>query len=63
MIYEYLPCPFCGNEDIYIAVGSTHVAIAECTECGVTLQIQFECDDEDECYLAIVKAWNHRENY
>ena len=53
-----LPCPFCGNEDIYYAEDSSE-CIIRCDECDFDLTEPWHLDDDTEG-IELVARWNRR---
>ena len=53
-----LPCPFCGNEDVYYAEDSSE-CIIRCDECDFDLTEPWHLDDDTEG-IELVARWNRR---
>lgn len=65
---ELNPCPFCGNEDIYIGISNTtNHAVIEC-ECGLIIEVDIdyyidETDYEEQAYEQCIDVWNKRSEW
>lgn len=62
------PCPFCGSDDIsFSAFSLSPDAYALCNQCNAGIEIQVawdgmtEKEHDEECTLALQKAWNRRD--